>query len=149
MNKVQTIKQTIQEVIDYLKIKAEITVAEDGEGFKAEISSDESSLIIGVRGQNLYSLEHLIRVLASKRLGEHVYINLDISGYKERRNKRLEEIVTLTIEKVKKSKKPIELESMSASERKLVHTLCQSIEGIISESAGEGMSRRVVIKISE
>lgn len=148
INKVQTIKTITKELIDYIKVKADVMVLEEGDSYKIEIISEEPSLIIGMKGQNLYALEHLVRLLVNKRIDEFAYLSLDICDYKKRRKSELENMVNKIVSKVKQDKKSHELESMNPADRKIIHTICQSVDGITSESIGFGNDRKVVIKIA-
>ena len=147
--KIKVIKETTKEILDRLKTKADVMVTELPDEIKIDIISDDSPMIIGARGQNLYSLEHLVRVIANKQLDEFAYINIDSAGYKEKRRRQVEELVSKAIKLVLENSEPFEFDAMNPSERKIVHTLCQPVDGITSESSGEGESRRVVIRLDK
>jgi spoIIIJ-associated protein len=147
--KIKVIKETTKEILDRLKTKADVMVTELPDEIKIDIISDDSPMIIGARGQNLYSLEHLVRVIANKQLDEFAYINIDSAGYKEKRRRQVEELVNKAIKLVLENSEPFEFDAMNPSERKIVHTLCQPVDGITSESSGEGESRRVVIRLDK
>jgi len=146
-NKIKDIKQITKDIIDLLKYNAEVMVLEEGDGVKINIISSDPSLMIGYNGQNLYALEHVVRLLANKNQEDFVYINLDVADYKNKRKSMLEDMVKKAVTQIKKDQKNVEFESLNPSERKIVHTLCQPIDGITSESTGEGQDRKIIIKV--
>lgn len=110
-----------------------------------EIEGDESSSLIGYRGESLNSLQVILSNIANKKLDKKIKVILDIGNYKDTRKKTLEELA-LKIEKtVLKTGKQITLEPMTAYERKIIHTKLQSSNSVKTYSIGEGDKRRIVI----
>lgn len=107
---------------------------------------ENSSLLIGKRGNTLNSLQLLVENYA-KRFTKHYYrINVDCDEYRENRKETLEELAINMAKKSKKIGKPIQLEPMTSSERKIIHNALKDIKNVETESFGEDPHRYLVIK---
>jgi spoIIIJ-associated protein len=81
------------------------------------------------------------------KIGEWVRVLLDINNYREEQKTRLQEMAKDLAQKVLTTGQAVEMMSMSSYERRLCHMALQEIEGITSESEGEGEMRHLVIKL--
>lgn len=110
-------------------------------------SSNMNGFLIGEHGGNLRSLQHLVG-LALKAAGYEQRVSIDIADYKKQRADRLAEQVKDWAAAVLKSGTPMELSSMSPTDRRTVHKTIAEISGVDSESSGEGRDRHVVLRPS-
>lgn len=95
----------------------------------------------------LSALQHLFRVLIFKQgLGQSFFI-LDINDYRKEREKILIDLAKKTVEKVKKTKKPIILDPMPAFERRIIHLKLAEESDIVTESIGQEPERKVVVRL--
>ena len=116
------------------------------EGFlKIDIEGDDSKTLIGYRGEVLNSLQVILNSIANKDSKEKVRIILNISNYREKREKSLEELADKISKTVLKTGKSITLEPMMAYERKIIHNRLQSSNKVKTYSIGEEPYRKVVI----
>ena len=116
-------------------------------GLEVYLKGDEAGFLIGYRGETLYSLQTIVSSVANKNIDEKIRIWLDIEGYKEKREKTLQDLairIARTVEKTKRSKT---LEPMQAYERKIIHSALQDSKTVKTESIGEEPRRRVVISL--
>lgn len=109
------------------------------------ISGENSTSLIGYRGEALNSLQVILSTIASKHKDSSVKVILDIGNYKNTRKKTLEELAEKLEKTVRKTGKPITLEPMNAYERKIIHTKLQNSDLVKTYSIGENDRRRVVI----
>ena len=109
------------------------------------IDGENSTKLIGYRGEALNSLQLILSTIANKGKESNVKVILDIGNYKEARKKTLEELAETVGKNVKKTGKSITLEPMTAYERKIIHTKLQDNEFVKTYSIGEDDKRRVVI----
>ncbi len=126
--------------------EADFNIEKKDGGLLIDIISEESSLLIGKKGQTLNALEYIFNLLMKRDPKSRINIEVDIEGYKK---KKISKIINRAEEKarqVKKSGKPEKLPPMKAADRKKIHKAINSIEGIDTESKGEGRSRRIMIK---
>lgn len=129
------------------KISPEIT-------YKIEIKEDvinvvvdgnESTKLIGYRGEALNSLQIILSTIANKNKDAGIKVILDIGNYKDTRKATLEELAGKLERTVMKSGKSVTLEPMTAYERKIIHTKLQNSEFVRTYSIGEDDRRRIII----
>ena len=109
------------------------------------IDGENSTKLIGYRGESLNSLQVILSTIANKGKESNIKVILDIGNYKETRKKTLEELAEKVGRNVMKTGKSITLEPMTAYERKIIHTKLQDSEFVKTYSIGEDDKRRVVI----
>lgn len=109
----------------------------DGEGL---------GVIIGHRGETLDALQYLVG-LAANGAGGYYKVSLNIGDYRQRREQTLTDLAKRVSEQVLRTGKNRTLEPMNPYERRIIHTAVQNIDGVVSNSFGEGSGRRVVIAV--
>ena len=110
-----------------------------------ELKGNDSSKLIGYRGETLNSIQIVMSTIANKNVMGKVRIILDIAGYREKRKKVLEDLADKISRTVIKTGKTIMLEPMPAYERKIIHTRLQNNEKVKTFSKGEEPYRKIVI----
>lgn len=115
---------------------------------EAEIFGGDPGKVIGRNGRTLAALEYITNAVINRKEGSNVRVNIDVGGYKRRRDDRLRESAFKAADRVRKSGEPVELEPMSAAERRVVHMALAEEPDIATESSGEGRARRVVVRPS-
>lgn len=109
------------------------------------ITGEESTRLIGYRGESLNSLQTILTTIANKGRESNIKVILDIGEYKDARKKTLEDLASKIERTVTKTGKAITLEPMTAYERKIIHTKLQDSKTVKTHSIGENENRRVVI----
>lgn len=133
-------------VVEAFGRSATVTFTRDGDQIDVQADGQDLGLLVGPGGRTLLALQDLTRVVAQRRLGDHVTrLRVDVAGYRERRQKALESFVTQVATSVVESGTPRSLEAMPSADRKIVHDVLTGIEGVSSRSEGEDPYRRVVI----
>lgn len=128
---------------------------EESEGvsyFKISFSGDNLGYLIGNRGKHLESLQYILSMMLRNKLeeGSNYRVLLDVCGYKEERNKKIEQMALQKADDARILGEPIELPAMSPSDRRVVHMTLQVFDDIKTESIGEGEDRRVkIIPVSD
>ena len=112
-------------------------------GLLVNLLGSEMGKLIGYRGEGMSSLQHILNSLASKQEFD-THIILDIEGYKARREQALINLAKKTANKVLISHKNIAIEPMNSYERRIIHSAVAGMDGITTESTGEGKNRHVV-----
>lgn len=125
-----------------------VEISETGEGeLHADIFGGDSAKMIGRNGRTLAALEYLTNAIMNRdEAAGHVRVNIDAGGYKRRRDERLRGVALKAAARVRKTGFAVELEPMSAAERRVIHLTLADEPEVMSESTGEGRSRRVVVK---
>jgi spoIIIJ-associated protein len=123
----------------------DVTIDHDG-SVHADVHGGDAGRLIGKGGRTLAALEFLTNAVVNKVEGETpVRVNVDVGGYKRRRDERLRIVAQRAAARVRKSGLAVELEPMSAAERRVVHMELADDPAVESESTGEGRDRRVVV----
>lgn len=117
----------------------------NGNDINVELKGNDSSKLIGYRGETLNSIQIVMSTIANKNVMGKVRIILDIAGYREKRKKVLEDLADKISKTVIKTGKTIMLEPMPAYERKIIHTRLQTNEKVKTFSKGEEPYRKIVI----
>lgn len=132
---------------------AEIRYADEDE-VAVDITGGDPGKIIGRGGRTLSALEYLTNAVVNRdeARGEamgSVRVNIDVGGYKERRDERLRNEARKAAARVRKTGFAVELDPMNAGERRVIHMALADDPSVRSESSGEGRDRRVVVKLVE
>lgn len=117
----------------------------NGNDINVELKGNDSSKLIGYRGETLNSIQIVMSTIANKNVMGKVRIILDIAGYREKRKKVLEDLADKISKTVIKTGKTIMLEPMPAYERKIIHTRLQNNEKVKTFSKGEEPYRKIAI----
>ena len=114
-------------------------------GVKFTADGADAAILIGRRGETMEALQYLCLLVGNRVGGEYCKISLDVANYRIRREQSLESQARRTAEKVLKNRRSQTLDSMSAYERRIIHSTIQTIKGVDSESVGSDPNRRVVV----
>lgn len=148
-NQLEKAKQNVDNFLkDFLKSiseNIEYKITTENDAINVVISGNDSTILIGYRGEALNAMQVILTNIASKEIEEKVKVILDIANYKDTRKKTLEDLAVKLEKTVIKTGKQVTLEPMTSYERKIIHTKLQDSEKVRTYSIGEGDKRRVVI----
>lgn len=102
--------------------------------------------LIGRRGEHLRALQFVLSLMLNKQLRRHVHVQVDVDGYRARREVLLRNMARRFAQRVRVTHEPLQLEAMPPHERRIVHLALADDPDVTTESTGEGEARRVVIK---
>jgi len=142
------IKNAAQELFAIMEVPGEIQVEglEDGSTVVVSIHTEEPKIYIGEKGQTLFEIQHILKLIVRKKIEDPIYVSLDINDYKKNKEEYLRDLAKTTADEVTLLKKEKELPPMAPAERKVIHMALADRDDIVSESLGEGPERRVTIK---
>jgi len=147
------VKEYIREFLNNLATKMEtkfnIEVTDNEYGFSVIIVADDSAYLIGKDGKTLNSIQTILRQSLKKYGNFNFKVNLDISNYKARKEKRLSFEIKNICKDVLKSGVEAKLDPMNSYERRIVHNVVSKFDKLYSESVGETPNRYTVIKRKE
>jgi len=123
----------------------EYKISSDEEYIYVEINGEEAGTLIGYRGETLNAMQTILTSIANKHLETKAHIILNIGGYREKRQKALEELADKLSKTVIRTGKQVTLEPMSAYERKVIHNRLQNSDKVKTYSIGEEPYRKVII----
>jgi len=110
-----------------------------------DIFGPHAGMLIGRRGEHLAQLQYMVNVLVNRRLPTWTRVILDVEGYRSRREESLINLAQRVARQVARSRRPITLEPMPASERRVVHVVLRDHPDVTTQSSGEGEQRRVTV----
>ena len=143
------VKEFLLDLAKHMNISFNTEVNEKDGVISAIIITDDSAALIGKEGKTLNSIQTILRQSIRNFGNFDIKINLDISGYKLKREKNIEREVRKIAKEVLKTKIEAKLDPMNSYERRIVHTIISSYDGLATQSEGEAPNRYVVIKIKE
>lgn len=136
-----------EDLLSFFGLNTKITAVSQDSVIELDIPSTHlNGFLIGHAGQNLRAFQHLLS-LAVKRAGhDDITVVLDVAGYKKQLQQRLEQQANQVAQSVLAGGDPHEFEPMNAADRRIIHQAIGEVEGLSSESVGEGRDRHVVVK---
>ena len=144
-------KEILEALIKHLDFEAEIRLSGEGSETVLNVAGtspeavEELGNLIGRRGERLQAIQHLVNLMLSRKLGEWARVTVDIEEYRGRREAQLRALARKAGERVQETGRAVQLEPMTALERRWVHMELQGAPGLATESAGEEPERRVVV----
>jgi spoIIIJ-associated protein len=101
--------------------------------------------LIGRKGERLSALQHLVNLMLSKEMGSWTRVLVDVEDYRGRRERQLRELAERAAARVVETGKMLQLEPMSALERRWIHMSLRDHVAVATQSIGEEPNRRVVL----
>ena len=143
----------LQAAVDYLSPIFRLMGVEDfsftafrkGEATILRVTGEHMGALIGRRGETMESLSYLTSLVINRMEGPYVKLGLDVGGYRNKREDDLGALAKRLAERVIRTGCYYEMEPMNPYERHIIHTAVADIEGVRSESKGEGPTRHVVL----
>ena len=134
-------------VSEFEKEEMKYEIKTSKEFINIDISSENIGFLIGYRGETLYSLQNILTAIAGKGINNKVRVILNIQGYKQKREKALQDLAQKVAKTVIKTGKSVKLEPMQAYERKIIHSALQGNSKVETISVGEEPHRRVIVSL--
>jgi len=125
----------------------DLEVMEDDEGIRATLHGDDLGLFIGRHGTTIDAVQHLAFKIANRDAGrdEAVRVTVDAAGYRERREEMLHRQADQAASRAARSGRPVALDAMSATERKVVHAHLKDRDDVETYSEGTEPHRHLVV----
>ena len=145
----QNVDKFMNDLMKNLPENTTYKIEKNDESLKVFIDNKDLGFLIGYRGETLYALQNIISAIASRGLNHRVRVILDIEGYKEKREKTLQDLAEKMAKRVIRTRKSVTLEPMQAYERKVIHSYLQENDKVETRSIGEEPHRRLVISLKK
>ena len=144
--KVKAAVEYLQEVIAKMGVEnVTFSAVQKGEATIIRLDGEHLGALIGRRGETMESLSYLASLVANRLEGDYIMLGLDVAGYRDKRESDLTALAQRIGAKVRKTGRSFAMEPMNPYERRIIHSAISKMEGVRSESKGEGRDRRVVI----
>jgi spoIIIJ-associated protein len=142
----ERLRELLEQVVDSLDLDAEVEVVAEDETLRGSIEGGDLGVLIGRHGATIDALEHLAARIALHGVeGERVRVVVDAAGYRARRAEALERQAEKAVSEAVRFGRPVALDEMVASERKLVHEYLRDRHDVETYSEGDEPHRHLVI----
>ena len=139
--------------MDKLTIEGQVDFCDDDNQPRFVIKTEEAGILIGESGQHLIALNHIIKKITENRFRndglEIIPFFLDVNDYQMKKIEELKNMARMSAQRALFFKREVEMDPMSSYDRRIVHSALSGHLDIKTESVGEGLNRRVVIKPTE
>lgn len=147
MSNSKIIKQTVIDLLNKINFKAQVEINDsDQDNIVVNIQTEEGGFLIGQSGSNLNALQHITRILVNKKNDQPTHFILDVNDYRKHRLDLLRDLAQNMAQQALLKKVSLILHPMPAYERRIIHLALADHPKIDTESTGEGLQRRIVIK---
>jgi len=140
------VREVVERILDAIGVHARVDITETDERLTATIVGRELGLAIGKHGQTIDAIQYLANAVVWRGRGEErKAVVVDAAGYRARREATLESLAKRSADRAISSGRSVELDPMTAVERKVVHVALKETEGVVTRSEGTEPNRFVVI----
>jgi spoIIIJ-associated protein len=140
------VERFIRELIDKSSLDLTVEVSEpEPANIEVSFRGFDLPLLLGHNAELLDALQYIARRAFADAVATGVQIDFDASGYRDARRKELELMAHKAAERVRGTKLPFVFDPMNAQDRRIIHTALVDVQGIKTESEGEGQMRRVKV----
>lgn len=144
-------REVLLELLERMRIEATVKVhrteedEEDAPHWMLNVTGKRINRLIGRRGETLSCLQHIVRLICSRRLERRANVIVDVAGYKTGRSNRLRGLAQRMARQAVQQGRTITLEPMHANERRIIHLSLRGRQDVSTRSVGEGRGRKVTI----
>jgi spoIIIJ-associated protein len=140
------VRELLGRIVREIGVHARLTIEEDDETLTAAFSGRDLGLLIGKHGQTIDAIQYLANAIVYRgQVEDRKAIVVDAAGYRERRKASLDALAVRSAERAVSTGQRVELEPMTAVERKVVHVRLKDYPGVETASEGTEPNRFVVI----
>jgi spoIIIJ-associated protein len=140
------VHELVERIAAAIGVECRVQVGEDDETIRVQCSGRELGVLIGRHGQTIDAIQYLANAIAYRAFpDDRKEVVVDAAGYRERRRSILEALAVRSAERVVRAGEPVELEPMTAVERKVVHLRLKEFPGVETSSEGSEPNRYVVV----
>jgi spoIIIJ-associated protein len=139
------VRELLERVNDALELDADVEVVEAEGQIRGVLHGDDMGLFIGRHGQTIDAVQHLAFKVAAQGQSPAPRVEVDAAGYRERRRLALERQADQAAADALRSSRPVALDAMSATERKVVHEYLKDRGDVETYSEGTEPDRHLVV----
>jgi spoIIIJ-associated protein len=139
------VRELLERVVEACALEAVVHVDEDEETVRGTIEGEDLGLLIGRHGQTIDALQHLAARAAFPSTEQRKRVVIDAAGYRARRAEALERQADRAVEEAVRYGRPVALDAMAASERRLVHEYLRDRHDVETYSEGDEPDRHLVV----
>lgn len=143
---IKVVEDTAKTLFDLLGVTVEISVENSDQGCSLVAQTEESGILIGYHGEVLESIQLVLSLMVSKKIGRFVRVSVEVGDYKKNRSEQLELLASQAKERALSENQEVSLTNLKSWERRVVHMMFQDDNEVVTESVGEGKERTLLIK---
>lgn len=132
-------------LIEAMGIDATVDVYDSGDAIAVDVTTEETGLFIGQKGETIDAVQYLLNVVTYKKRPFSKRIIVDSEGYRQRRIEAIQGMAHRTARRALREKRPLSLPPMSPAERRVIHLFLKENPDVTTSSEGEEENRRVVV----
>lgn len=142
------IKKTAEKMLKLLEIeKPKILLEKDEEGvFHLSIETEDSGILIGYHGENIYALQLILTLIIYKKTGAWQRVVVDVGDWKSKREEQLKRMALNAAQRVKFSQESVVMPHLNAAERRTIHLALAENPDVSTRSEGEDRERRLIVE---
>ena len=141
----ERVRAIVGRVVHALGLHATVDIDETADEIRATVNGDDLGLLIGKHGSTIDALQHVAFRAAFRGAEDRKQVTVDAAGYRERREGALHRMADRAAAEALRYSRPVELEPMRATERKIVHTYLSERHDVETHSEGDEPDRRLVV----
>jgi len=140
------VRSLVEQIVHGIGVASRVETSEDEQTLSVAVAGDDLGPLIGRHGQTIDAIQYLLNTIVYRGYGDgRKEVVLDAAGYRERRRETLEELAVRSAERALQEVVRVELEPMTAIDRKVVHLRLQDYDGVETSSEGAEPNRYVVV----
>lgn len=141
----ERVRVLVERVVEALGLAGKVSLEETEDEIRLRVDGDDLGLLIGKHGTTIDALQHLAARAAFRGRRDRKAVVLDAAGYREKREASLQRAADQAVSDALSYGRPVELDPMSASERRVVHTYLRDRTDVQTHSEGDEPDRRLVV----
>jgi spoIIIJ-associated protein len=140
------VRSLVERIIAGIGVDARVDLQEDDEAITATCVGPDLGMLIGRHGQTIDAIQYLANaILFRAHADDRKEVVVDAAGYRARRRASLEALAVRSAQRAARYAEPVELDPMTAVERKIVHVRLKDFPGVETSSEGTEPNRFIVI----
>lgn len=143
--KAEDAQEVLEDLLDLMDLDCDANIREDGEAIELDVVGPDAGRAIGKKGQTLDALQFITNKIVNRFPEARRHVIVDSGDYRERHDKALHSLAEREAQRAIDGGKVVTLKPMSARDRRVIHLSLAKLDGVTTESSGEGMQRRVQI----
>jgi spoIIIJ-associated protein len=141
----ERVRELLEHVNVALELEAEVEIVEEDDRIRGVLHGDDMGLFIGRHGATIDAVQHLAFKVAAHGRAPAPKVEVDAAGYRDRRRQALERQADQAAADAIRSSRPVALDAMSATERKVVHEYLKDRDDVETYSEGTEPDRHLVV----
>lgn len=140
------VADVLENILGLLALEGSFETVEGPEEVLVTIETEDAGRLIGNRGETIDALQLLVNQIVNKDNEQFKRVVIDVGSWRKHKEGELEAKSRRWADEVLQTSKEIEIDPIPSWQRRIIHLVIEDIEGVTSESIGEGRDRRLIIK---